>query len=216
VAFQADDADARVEDSADPYLWGEEYGLETNQPPAWTLAELPERFSSSSHGDGRPLDVGFETGLVRMAINLTNYKTAPQMPCLDASARNHSSVSSFKLHAVIPYFVGHAYFPAGYTRKLYVAPLYRSSSGASVQVRVTLCREPPTGASLENVGIVGVGTIVSTTFTTTSTTFTQPTAVGFPVDLALDGTCFVIVEVNSSAAQVYGLAELRLGPLETA
>jgi hypothetical protein len=216
VAFQADDADARVEDSADPYLWGEEYGLETNQPPAWSLADLPERYSSTSYGDGRPLDVGFETGLVRMAINLTNYKTAPQMPCLDASARNHASVTSFKLHAVIPYFVGHAYFPAGYTRKLYVAPLFRSSSGASVQVRVTLCRDPPKGASLEDVDIVGVGTVVSTTFTTTSTTFTQPTAVGFPVDNILDGTCFVIVEVNSSAAQVYGLGVLRLGPLETA
>jgi hypothetical protein len=215
VAYQADDADARVQNTAAPYLWGEEYGLEVNQPPAWSQLDLPERYSSSSYGNGVPLDVGFETGLVRMAINLMAFKTAPQVPCLDGQARAHGSVAgSWKLHAVVPHFVGPTTYPSGYTRKLYVAPFFRSGSGASVQVRVTLCKNPPTGDSLDDVPVTGVGTAASATFATSSTSFSKPTAVGLRTEPAGSGECYLFVEVNSAQAQVYGLAELRLGPLE--
>jgi hypothetical protein len=216
VAYQADSTDARVQDTAPPYLWGEEYGLETNQPPAWVQTALPERYSSSSFGDGIPLDVGFETGLINMAINLMAYKTAPQVPCLDAQARNHSSVSGWKLHAVIPYFVGPTTFPLGYTRRLYVAPFFRSSGGAAVQVRVTLTKNPPRGDSLQDVELDVVSLANFAIFATSSTSFVKSTAVGLRVEPAGAGDCFLIVEVDHSQAQVYGLAEVRLGALESA
>ncbi len=211
-AFQADSADDLIQNEDPAHLWASDFTLEGNQPPGWVLTELPERYSSMSIGDGVPLDVGFETGLIRMVTNLQQYKTAPQVPPMDHTSRTWGAVAGdWKLVGVVPYFTGPTRFPPGYTRLLYVAPHFSSSSGTS-QVRITISNFPPAGDSLDDVTILG--TQDSVTFSSSSATAATPTAQGLSSEVTMEGPCFLIVEVDSTAAVVYGLGELRLGPLE--
>jgi hypothetical protein len=213
-AFQADAADALIQDIAQAHRWGADATDQVNAAPAFTLADLPERYSSRAHDDGAALDVGFETGLVRMVTNLQNYKTAPQCAVLDNALRLISVTAlTWELLAVIPYYVGPALYPQGYTRRLYVAPNWSSLLGASVSVRISLCRTPPTGESRTD---VNRGQLKSeATFTTSSTTAAIPAVQGLRTEPArADGECFIVVEINHSQAIVVGMGALYLGPLE--
>lgn len=208
-AFQADETDMRIQDLSAAHLWGEDI---PDTAPSSALTNLPERYAEVSYGDGAPLDVGYETGIVRMLQNLGHYKTAPQGPTLDLTARKHTAVtaSTWKLAMVTPMFQGPRNSRLGSVRNLNVAPRFRSTDGTSVSMRVTLTDSPPLGDSLTDVTLSANRR--SVTFTTTSTTMAAATAQALawiPTDST--GEVFLIAEVDNAKCEFHGWAQCQWG-----
>lgn len=203
--YQADDADGRIEDSGNPYLYGA-----TSPASAFTTeahTALPEFHSTTAYGDGKPRDTGYERGFTRMIENLIDHKTAIQSPMLEATARSPSAASStvYELHSITPIFLNATDFPHGMDRFLYVAPFFRSTDGTSTTLRVSLCSKPPVANSLTNVPMQGIYDQVS--FTTSSTTFSIPADLGLDLRCKRgDGIAFLVIEYLDKC-QTRGLAE---------
>jgi hypothetical protein len=208
-AYQADETDMRIQDLAAAHQWGED-APETF--PASTLTDLPERYAEISYGDGAPLDVGYETGVVRTLQNLAHFKTAPQSPSLEMVARKHTTVtaSTWKLAMVMPIFQGPRGSRLGSVRNLNVAPRFRSTDGTSVSMRVTLADGPPLGSSLEDV--TRPQNRRSVTFTTTSTTMAAATAQAIAwITVDSFGEAFLIAEVDNAKCEFEGFAQCEWG-----
>jgi hypothetical protein len=213
-AFQAG-TNQIIQGEAPAHQWGADLGPETF--PAVGFDALPERYSSQSYGDGAPLDVGFETGLLRMVQNLVSYKTAPQSPAQTYAVSGHSSVTggAWKLFAVMPIYLGPPVTAGNRARFLYVAPFFRSTDGTSVSMQIWLSRQPPTGTSLEAFSVQGPRRLA--TFTTTSTGYTIPTVQALDCHVAdAEGEAYLILAVNHTKLQTAGLGACYVGPLETA
>lgn len=215
--YQADDADGLVADARQPY------GMMSSGGGAheWTASastELPARYSDDQIGDGVAFDVGAARDCARLANNIIGYKSAPQHPSIYSETRFAPSVTgTYALCEVLPVFVGIGQLTASQSLSLYVAPQLRSKSGASVTMRVSLCRVMPAGSSLQDVTLVDP--YVSVTFTTTSTAFIIPTAQAMSVahlalaPSGLGGVGWLCIEVSHADTEYNGMAVQHVGPL---
>lgn len=202
--YQADDADNRIQDDADPFTFG------LGQTGAATLEDHTapsELVPTASYGDGVARDVGNERALIRSLNNFICHKSAKQSPALEATVRTQSSAGT-RVLCIIPKFFGALPSTGSVTRYLSVAPWMRSSTGASVTITVTLARYYPVDDSLASMTIDDPK--VSATFTTSSTTWQTPT----PVDLDMrgivdDGGRAVIIIESTQNGSIRGLAVCR-------
>ncbi|MBK7823426.1 MAG: hypothetical protein IPJ61_20785 [Tessaracoccus sp.] len=219
TAFQADDGDGFIVDTRQPFGM---ISSGVGQSSTFTLSAATERcrrYSTHQVGDGVTFDAGAARDTARLVNNLVNYKTAPQNPTIYSDTRSDTPTGTWVLVEAFPQFVGIGPVFASVTIRLYVAPMYRSKTVGSVSVRVTLSRLMPQGATRHDV--VHLDPYIQTTFTTTSTTFAIPTAVGLDcrhVTLGLGGFAglgFVCVEVNSGDAEYLGLPTCYVGPQES-
>lgn len=219
--FQADDADGLVANARQPYGLSV---LGSSQDPTFTLASattLPSRPPTMAYGDGIPLDVAYDFQAAELANNLISYKTGPMCPEVYSDIRTHSGATDYLLTDVVIVGVGEGRFPAPITRKLYVAPHFRSTDGNTATIRISLCKLWPQGDDLNGALIVEPN--LSATFTTTSTTFVTATAQGIDTRHLnqvgfLGGVGFLCVELKKGATsnvEYDGLSICRLGPLES-
>lgn len=202
-AYQADDADALIQDAAPPFRYELPYPA-VGEPE--TIAQRAELMPTLAYGDGKARDTGHETGLIRAINQAIDYKTAHQMPAVD-KVESYSS-GTFTLSHIQMIYVG-PQAPTFVSRSLSVAPMMRSTSGATATVRITLSIAMPTDSTREDI-ILPSGS-VSATFTTTSTTYTTPTAQDLNLSATgYSGIAFLIVEL-SSVAECRGIAKCLEG-----
>jgi hypothetical protein len=174
---------------------------------------LPARYAQLAYGDGVGLDVGYEFDIAKLANNLIGYKTAPQAPRIYSEDRTWSAGGTWLMVECGPTFVGPGVLTfSGKTRKLYVGVRIKVSAGTG-SCRVTLMNGPPWGASIRDV--TRPAPIVSTTFTTTSATYENKTAVGLDIaHLPLTaGIGWLLVEINANTSYA-GIHAQYLGPME--
>lgn len=212
--FQADDTDGMITDVRVPY----EYvtGWADRNYALWTGSDPVELPPNSSYGDGVGLDVGHDIALGRLLNNLQNYKTCVSSPCLNNSVLDSgdlTGIGTWACHQVRPVWIGDDRLLNDVYRNIAVAPMFCSSTGASVSARVTISRSPPRGTSSIWVDIDRGNIISSTTFTTTGTTMVTPTAVELDARVKnFDGVVWVYLEL-SSLGQSWGLAHLQVTSL---
>lgn len=205
-AYQADDADGKIEDVAYPYNYGDTQ-IDATPHTAADHTELPARHATVAYGDGKPRDTGYERDAVRMINNLWDHKTAHQTPVLwnTALVAVTAGASEFDLLAMCPVFCGPQVLTGGMERYLWVAPFFRSNSGGSVTCRITLCAYGVFDDSLTDVVIPGA--VDQVTFTTSSTTWATPAEQ--KLDLRLLGALgygFILIEGNDDL-EIRGLAQ---------
>ena len=220
-SYQADDADYLISDSRVPYQYTTGAQLKDTQigdaNAATDPVELPP---DSSYGDGVGLDVGHMQALARLSANLYDYKTATSAPMLFQTAITVSKHTNdeYELVLVYPIFVGADTLTSEIERKLYVAPMVKSSDGNTVNSRITLSRVPPTGDSLLDCAFATPRTSVS--FSTTSTTYTTATAQGISLGSIKDfvGVVYLSLEIQvpivTTTGSCRGIATCYLGPRE--
>jgi hypothetical protein len=220
VAYQAD-TDGWVEDDEIPW----HFSAAEEQLDFFDFdgtADLAEFVPDMCYGDGRPWDVGHEQAIARTINQLIDYKTAHQTPCLSSQVigmYDEATVAWFTLfHG--PIFVGTEHLSATVTRVMRVAPFYRSRTGGTAKVRITLMRSPPVAA--------GVGFLPgeqyrdsvfndhysqSAEYSTTSTTWQT----GAESELTLDtkdlffGFVYVLIE-GQGPVECRGLGQAIEGP----
>lgn len=217
-AFQADDADGEILDTIDANILGDDIrGLELS---AAVATELPARYAAEEYGDGVPLSTSFVRDRVRMANNLTEYKTAPHMPVVgsDGHFAPGGDPDEFNLAYCFPFFVGPT-IPGEKTRKLNVAPAFSSTSGTNATIRITSSNFPPRNyfnANGREEADFGLSLYKQVTFSTTSTTdYSIPSASELDVIRAVSDPMitWLTVEVDEHA-DYFGIAELWLGPTQ--
>lgn len=213
--YQADSTDGLIEDTLQPY----HYGYQAYNPSSWTddtTTSQVELYADLSYGDGRPFDTGYERAECRLVNNLVGYRTAPsfQHMTYSVSAAGGSFVRGILW--ILPLSLGPGELGAG-NRLLYLRPFFRSGTGASATVRVSLCRHAPIGSSRtltdeEYPEYVLVGPTESNDWTTSSTTWAAGTAYGFSMKVLSDwGEGYVVIE-KTPDAECRGIAEGRAGP----
>lgn len=215
--YQADDADGLVVDTVQAYgfLW---FG--TAQTPGVGAIEAanavqPALIDNAVYGDGRPLDVWTDLNAARTAHCLLDYRSAPQQPTSYASGeiRNFTGLGTWQLVEVQPVFVGMQAL-LSQTILLSVAPRFRSTDGTTAEVRIRLCRMMPTGTTRDDVDFLQP--YQERTFTTTSTTYTIPTATTLDIthlklsDGLLGGVGFLTVEIKTKT-ETTGIARYSIG-----
>lgn len=228
-AYQADDADGRIADTRAPYQYTTNTTLKDIDSTAGDAnaatdgVELPP---SASHGDGVGLDVGHHTALNRLINNLLDYKTARSSPFLVRTVFEVDGTGDFpeldvwKMRAVMPIFLTGDGLSTTVARYLYVAPHWRSSTGSSVSMRITLAREMPTVTNTDGSHIIGPDNYGQVTFTIASSTYATPTAQGISIGTIKDsgGVAYVLIEMfiptasSGAKAQCYGLGTCYEGP----
>lgn len=206
--YQADTNDWLIADARGPFEYGT--GTSSGLFTRWAVSDPVELPPDASFGDGVGRDVGHEVALARLLNNLVNHKTAVSSPCLSDSVLQFGASPgsvTWKLKQCRPVHLSDDILLADCYRKVAVAPHYRSADGSSVSLRVTLAHTPPTGTSLFD---VDRGTIISsTTFTTSSTTFSTPTAVELNAGVKdSGGTLWVLVEITEQC-ETWGLAHFQ-------
>lgn len=160
-ASQADDADLRVQDLRAPFRWGY---MANPFSKLVVHTDLPERYSSSSYGDGVALDVAHEHGVALLLNNFIDHRSALNSPFLDNTIRSAvdrapPASSDYVLCFLRRIYVGPHKLPGGgappMARKIEVGPWARASSASASKLRVTLSRfapiENPAGAAAINV-----------------------------------------------------------------
>ncbi len=195
--YEADDADFRIADSRAPYQYVANTQLKDTAVGDANAASDPiELPPDSADGDGVGLDVGHMQALNRLATNLYDYKTAASTPMLfqDEMTVSGATTNEWTVALVVPLFLGTDQLNSIVRRKLYVAPMFKSSSG-TVNARITLSKSLPTGAALE--ATFGIPK-ASAEFTTTSTTYTTPTASGISFGQIKDlfGVVYLTLELQ--------------------
>lgn len=214
-AFQADDADLQIQDLRAAYHYGNVINVFSKLV---VHTDLPERYSSSSHGDGVALDVGHEHGLALLLNNQIDHRTAFCGPFLDntiraASDRSPPASTDYSLIFCRRIYVGPHKMPNGMTRKLEVGPWARASSASASKVRVTISRFPPTENPLYGPGVNVVHSSPKSQAEwtgITSTSWTELTAAGLDIRVAsAGGWVWQCVELTN-VAQTRGLSRNRL------
>lgn len=213
-AFQADDADGMIADTVGPYVWGADSPL-TSTYSSESPGEQAALYSQAAYGDGVPLDVGYERDAARLVNNLVSYRTTPVLHSLQSGTAKSVAGSYVRsIVEILPVCLHPGDLFAG-ERNLYLRPWFRSATGASVTVTVSLCRHPPIGSSLtltdeDEPEYVLVGPYESVTFTTTSTSYIAGTeqSVSFR-NVGPDGVAYLVVEVTPNAnyrgmARIFG------------
>lgn len=172
-AFQADDSDGLIEDVAQPDMFGQI--LSTVAATASSHTDLPEFHAAVDYGDGKAYDVGSLKGFARLVDNLIDHKTAIQNPVLvNEVMTNTDYTTGYKLVYLMPVYLSNGISTNAVNRYLKVAPIFRSSDGTKVSVKITLSRGAPTFAGLNDVS--HTFPISAAEFETTSTDWVIPTA----------------------------------------
>ena len=220
-SYQADDADYQIADSRAPYQYTTGTGLDGwltgDANSASDPVELPP---DSSYGDGVGYDVGHQQALNRLANNLYDYKTATSTPILFSSAITVTkNGDAWEAVLIYPIYLGADTISSLVTRKLYVAPMFKSSNGTSIEARITLSKLPPTGGN-DFLDVAFAIPNASASFSTTSTTYTTPTAVGISFGQLKDlyGVVYLTLEMKVPdlivTASCRGVAVSYAGPRE--
>lgn len=216
--YQADDADGLIVDTTQAYgfSW---FGLQQGAPGVATAeaanAVQPALISSNGYGDGRPMDVWHDLNAFRTGHCLRDYGLAPQQPTAYASGeiRNWSGSGTWQLVEIQPVFVGMQWLSAQ-SMSLSVAPRFRSTDGSTAEVRIRLCRMRPTGTTRDDVDFLQP--YQSATFTTTSTTFSIPTATALDIthlklsEGLLGGVGYLTIEIKDKT-EYTGLGRYLMG-----
>lgn len=216
--YQADDADGLIVDTTQAYgfgWFGSQQGTAGVATSEAANAIQPALIDSDVYGDGRPLDVWTDLNAARTAHCLIDYRSAPQQPTAYASGeiRNWSGGGTYQLIEWQPIFVGMMEL-LSQTILLSVAPRFRSTDGSTAEVRIRLCRTRPTGTTLDDVTFLQP--YQTATFTTTSTTFSVPTAGTLSInhlklsDGLLGGIGFLTIEIKNKT-EYTGLARCSIG-----
>jgi hypothetical protein len=215
LAAQADVADSLIENAAAPFHYTETQPSST----AFTIYDptIPvEMIPDASYGDGKALDVGHEFALIHLAHVLEDYRTAHHTPIMFDDVVIAIFSGTYQMVAMWPV---HLTASTLETRSIAVAPLFRSFDGSSASVRVSLCRYPPahSNPSFGNPNTIDItrpAVLSETTFTTTSTSFSTPSAhfldesvKNWPADFSI---AWVLVEINTSA-EIKGLSRFDQG-----
>lgn len=209
--YQADDADGLIQDLAQAYEYSYQTGGGTfTKDAATNQATL---YATANYGDGVPLDPGTERDVARTINNFSRYRAAPSLPILTRSG--HSGASTWRIVHIIPVYRGPADLSTG-EQLLWVRPVLKSRTGASVTARVALCFGPPIGTSLTltaaGTEYALVGPYEQQTWTTTSTSYAVGSAYGFSTEVMTgQGEGYLVIEGNANC-DIEGLAECRFGP----
>jgi hypothetical protein len=205
-AFQADDADGLIEDTAQARMFG--LNISSVAGTASSHTDLPELHSDVSYGDGKPYDVGSVVGLCRLANNLIDHKTSICSPMLGAAVSNttYSTGTGWRLVMMTPIFLSAAKLSNAVYRYAKVAPMFRSITGIDASMRVSLCRTPPTDPTLNDITVPIPN--ASVTFTTSSTTFEIPAALSMNLGIKdpTSGIAWLLIECGYQC-ETYGLAQ---------
>ena len=207
--YQADDADGMIEDTEVPSHFSA-----TEEPYDYTAnagTEDAELVPDMSYGDGRPWDVGHDRALINTVNKLLDYKTAHQGPQLWNTFHNVNAGNAYSPVFFGPCFFGIEIITTSVTRTLSVAPFFRSKSGGSASIRVTIMDTPPVsypGSDPEFYVGRFTGKYASATWSTTSTTWQT----GIAANLSLgvkdynNGCLWLLIE-KSGQGECRGLAK---------
>lgn len=206
-AFQADDADGLVENGAQAY----QFGLVTSTVNATVTqhTDLPERHVDLTYGDGKPYDVGSIVGFSRLVENLIDHKTAIQSPYLSNTVMSNTTSPvegvTWKLVMMAPVYMSAGLLSNTLVRYLKLAPWFRSSTGTSASVRVSLCATPPVANAVFD---IDRGTYFGdATWSTSSTTWSKPAAASIACNLKDGvGIAWLLVECTYGC-ETRGVAE---------
>ena len=230
ASFQADVTDLLVEDDEPPFHYSnteDGLGFVTNDDAS--IETAPEYIPELSYGDGRPLDVGHDRALAKNFNAYIDYKSGHNTPLIWNTAAVSGLVGTtpsgdgwITMYAGLRFF-GREMCTATVTRTLTVAPLWRSRTGGSAWLRVTLSRVIPQAPPGVDVSLYSVSAFQnpayanafsqSTEWTTSSTTW----QVGADATLSLGvsdvfyGYMWLIVE-GAGDAESYGLVKCIEGP----
>jgi hypothetical protein len=168
-AYQADDADALVEDVRQPFEYGVLAPGGVYDRAAGT--ELPERHSSAWWGDGKPLATGYDRAAAVFLNNFVQYKSAPVGGHMFTTLMSASGANWIYKYSK-PKFFGPGRLTGGDKRYLSVAPFMRSTgAGNLVYCRVTLSRFLPRTDDTVSGAVVFIGPYRQVTFSSSSTTW---------------------------------------------
>lgn len=163
-SYQADAADALIENTAAPYLYGSSRpdstyttnsGMDALYPFSYVnTVEMPPTLVRQ---DGAGRDVAWEANMVRLANNLIDYKLAPQFPMLSNVVMSNTTVTGTGrlLVAYWPVFLTFENLSSIIQRYMTVAPIAYSTDGTSTKIRVTISRERPSFPTTSNVTWTG-------------------------------------------------------------
>ncbi len=205
-AYQADSADSLIVNTARAHHYSAG-GIPVRDYPVDT--DLPERHASLDVGDGKPYTSATDRGVARGLNNLRRSKTRHSSAGLFESAITAAATASGDYDLLGVKLVKLRPNLGASTRSLSIAPFYRSATGASVTLRVTVCRIQPRPAidSDPDNNYVFVAPYQQATWTTSSTTYQVGTAADFSVGTQdSSGLAWVIIE-GTTNAQTYGLAQ---------
>ena len=223
-AFNADDGDLRIQDSRNPYEYGQVFtgGTFTTSPST----ELPDLPSTTGGGkefgrdDGAAVTPGLHRSLVRVVNNAIDYKHARSHALMwgvnTGAAVSGPSGASYRIAFCAPYYFGRRTNAPLDERAFAVAPMMASSTGGNtVYCRVTLSMYPPGGDSITGATFYGPRT--QATFSTSSATQAIATAQSLnQIGNGGSGVGYMTVELageggHVSTASLYGIAEFNQG-----
>jgi hypothetical protein len=219
-AFQADDADERIQDDEAAHHLSADVEQRTYFPADSTIKG--EFVPNSRFGDGVSMDVGTDYALAATSNAYHDYKSAHQAPGLWSEAKipvdGDGSGSTWLTRMMGPIFLGTEQLTTTVSRVLTVAPFYRCSVGASTgSIRVTLSRMIPVESPGENLGVLGSSRFTDhftqATWTTSSTTFAtgEDQELSIAVKDLFFGFAWITIE-TSGYGQTRGLAKCHEGP----
>jgi len=152
--YQADDVDGQIIDTTGPFLYGagqadSTYTENTSNASALYSEDI-ELVPTATFTDGAGRDVGHEVALARQLDNFIDYKSAVQSPMLFNTVVSNTTVTgtSYMLAGYWPIFLSYEILSNSILRNISVAPWAYSTDGTSTKIRVTLCRDRPSGSSL--------------------------------------------------------------------
>ncbi len=172
------------------------YYTTTNDVTPFDLSahdDRPELIPTSLHGDGVAHDTAVDYQLAVAANWLHDHGTAHQSPCLKPTEVSKVSGSGYTALMHFPVYLGGGSYQAGVKRTLDVAPMFRSATGTSVTLRVTLLKYPMQAATLTDA--IRPTPYSEVSFTTTSTTAATPTAQALDVSvIGASGIGWILIE----------------------
>lgn len=142
-AYQADNADHKIEDDEVPFHYSASDEPATYHPK--TGGERGEYLPQMCYGDGRPYDVGHERALVDTINAYIDHKSAHQSPFLVNATplADNAGPGTWNTLFFGPIFLGMDILSSRVTRTLTVAPFWRSSDGTASELRVSIGRYMP-------------------------------------------------------------------------
>ncbi len=200
--FTADDDTGTITGDAAPFEYGNTLPTGTwTRPATADEIELP---ANAIYEDGASRDVGHEQALGKLLNNLFDVRTARQSPFLGPVTSGSGATGTYRITHVSPIYLTQLRVASNNSRTLDVSPFFRSSSGGSASVRVTLCSMPPWASTRDDHPRPGDGD--SAVFTTTSTSFSTPTAESLTItELGLFDRCRWIWIECTALAETRGL-----------
>jgi hypothetical protein len=216
--FQADDADGLVANLREPYGYG--HGVQSTTGTVLTGTELARRHVTASYGDGAPLTTGHAYDTAINLNALVHRLTAPHQPTVYSESATFSGSGTWRLVKVCPVPVGVQRLSVAVTRKLWVAPRFKSDDGTSCSVRISLLKSKPDSADPNApslMDIVRSTPFVEVTFTDDDTNYVIPAAQALDIshlkleEGLLGGIGLLITEITDHCV-FDGLAEKWLGP----